>query len=89
MHVWPTLPTGLLASREGALMAASLIFEVTVKGRGGHAAMPHLTRDPLVALAQAISAVQVEGLCWAMQWLCLCIAGLGACCSDAAALLVR
>ena len=59
MHVWPTLPSGVLASREGPLLAASLIFEVTVKGSGGHAAMPHLTRDPIVAMAHAISAVQV------------------------------
>ena len=63
IHVWPTLPSGMLASRAGPLLAASLIFEVTVKGSGGHAAMPHLTRDPIVAMAHAISAVQVLFRC--------------------------
>ena len=62
MHVWPTLPSGVLASREGAFLAASMVFEVTVKGRGGHAAMPHLAHDPIVAAAHAISAIQVKAV---------------------------
>ena len=63
-----------MPAMQGPLMAASNIFEVTVKGRGGHAAMPHLSRDPIVAAAHAITAVQVRALstrphkasqCWA------------------------
>ena len=89
MHVWPTLPTGLLASREGALMAASLIFEVTVKGRGGHAAMPHLTRDPIVAMAQAISAVQVDEVAGQCSGCAFGLRAWGPCCLVAAALWSR
>jgi hypothetical protein len=43
MHVWPTLPTGVVASRPGPLLAACERFEILIAGVGGHAAMPHLT----------------------------------------------
>lgn len=39
MHVWPTLPTGAVASRPGPLLAAAEMFEIHVEGKGGHAAM--------------------------------------------------
>ena len=60
MHLWPSAATGTLNSRPGPIMAASKRFEVTIHGRGGHAAMPHLTRDPIVAASQAIVALQVS-----------------------------
>ena len=58
MHVWPTLPTGIIASRPGPLMAAAEMFEILISGKGGHAAMPHLTIDPIVASASFISNLQ-------------------------------
>jgi amidohydrolase len=58
MHNWPELPVGQFAIRPGPMMAAFDIFEITIKGRGGHAAMPHLTVDPIVAAAQLVSGLQ-------------------------------
>ncbi|KAG2490995.1 hypothetical protein HYH03_010667 [Edaphochlamys debaryana] len=58
MHVMPHLPSGSLHSRGGTIMAGALSFRVTVAGRGGHAAMPHLNVDPVVAAAGLMSALQ-------------------------------
>lgn len=58
MHVWPTLPSGSVRSRAGTIMAGAIQFEAVFKGRGGHAAIPHLTRDPVVAAAAAVGALQ-------------------------------
>ena len=58
MHVWPTLPSGVIATRPGALMAAAEMFTVEIHGKGGHAAMPHLTIDPIVAVSSLISNLQ-------------------------------
>src|SRR3954447_12622871 len=58
MHNWPELPVGEFAVRSGPMMAAFDIFEITVKGRGAHAAMPHLAVDPVVAAAQVVTGLQ-------------------------------
>ena len=58
MHNWPELPVGQFAIRPGPMMAAFDIFEITIKGRGGHAAMPHLAVDPIVAAAQVVTGLQ-------------------------------
>src|SRR5882724_4387414 len=58
MHNWPELPAGQFAFWPGPMMAAFDIFEITVKGRGAHAAMPHLAVDPIVAAAQVVNALQ-------------------------------
>jgi amidohydrolase len=58
MHVWPTLPSGAVASRPGPLLAACEIFEIVIHGVGGHAAMPHLTVDPIVTAAAIIMNLQ-------------------------------
>jgi amidohydrolase len=58
MHNWPELPAGQFAIRPGPMMAAFDIFEITISGRGGHAAMPHLAVDPIVAAAQVVSGLQ-------------------------------
>ena len=58
MHNWPGLPAGQFAIRPGPMMAAFDIFEITVEGRGAHAAMPHLGVDPVVAAAQIIGGLQ-------------------------------
>ena len=58
MHNWPGLPTGSFAIRPGPFFAATDEIAITVEGRGGHAAKPHETIDPLVIAAHVITAVQ-------------------------------
>jgi amidohydrolase len=58
LHNWPGLPAGHLGVRPGPVMAAFDVFEVSLRGRGAHGAMPHLAIDPVVAAAQMISAFQ-------------------------------
>jgi IAA-amino acid hydrolase len=58
MHVWPTLPTGTIASRPGPLLAAAEHFEIVVAGKGGHAAMPHLNVDPVVCASYLVVNLQ-------------------------------
>jgi hippurate hydrolase len=58
VHNWPGLPPGQMAVRPGPVMAATDEIVITVRGKGGHAAMPHLTVDPVVITAQVISALQ-------------------------------
>lgn len=57
-HVQPLLPAGTVACTPGGVNASSDEFTITVQGRGGHAAYPHLTRDPVVALAHLVVALQ-------------------------------
>lgn len=59
LHVWPFIPSGVLASRAGPIMGACQQFEVRITGVGGHAAMPHSTVDPIIAAANTISSLQV------------------------------
>jgi amidohydrolase len=58
LHNWPGLPAGQMAVKPGPVMAATDEVQVTLRGRGGHGAMPHLVVDPVVAAAQVISALQ-------------------------------
>jgi amidohydrolase len=58
MHNWPQLPAGRIALRAGPLMGAYDIFEIIATGRGAHAAMPHLSRDPMPFAAHVINALQ-------------------------------
>ena len=58
MHVWPTLPSGVIGGKEGAQLASSCLFEINIVGVGGHAAMPHLTVDPIVAGSALITQLQ-------------------------------
>lgn len=57
-HIWPTLPSGIVASRSGPIFAAAGFFTVTLSGGGGHAAMPHNTNDTVLAVAQCITMLQ-------------------------------
>jgi IAA-amino acid hydrolase len=59
LHVWPYIPAGTVASRAGTLLVAGSSLEITVTGRGGHAAMPHQCVDPVATAAQIISALQM------------------------------
>ncbi|WP_150524114.1 M20 aminoacylase family protein [Roseibium sediminis] len=58
MHNFPGLPVGEFAIRKGAIMAATDEFRITITGRGGHAAKPHETIDPVVIGSQVVSALQ-------------------------------
>jgi hippurate hydrolase len=58
LHNWPGLAAGHLAVRPGPVMAAFDVFEVRLRGRGAHGAMPHLAVDPVVAAAEMIGAFQ-------------------------------
>ena len=58
LHVWPQLPTGTFGSRPGVFLAASGFLEMTVRGRGGHAATPHFAIDPVTVSAQIITELQ-------------------------------
>jgi hippurate hydrolase len=58
MHNWPGLAAGRFAVRPGPVMAAFDIFELTVRGRGSHAAMPHLGIDPVVVAAKIVEGLQ-------------------------------
>jgi amidohydrolase len=54
----PRLPSGSIASRPGPLLAACERFEILIAGVGGHAAMPHLTVDPIVTASSIIMNLQ-------------------------------
>lgn len=58
MHNWPGIPVGSFALTSGPIMASSNVFEITITGRGAHAAMPHLGVDPIVTAAQLTCAFQ-------------------------------
>jgi len=58
LHNWPRKALGTFATREGPLMGAYDIFEIVVTGKGGHAAMPYVTRDPMLFAAHMINALQ-------------------------------
>ena len=58
MHNWPGLPLGDFAIRAGGLMAGSDVFTITVSGRGGHAAFPHQTIDPVLAASAIVLGLQ-------------------------------
>jgi hippurate hydrolase len=58
MHNWPGLPVGQFALKDGPVLAAASAFTITITGRGSHAASPHESRDPIIAGAQIVTALQ-------------------------------
>lgn len=58
LHGWPMLPLGKVATRPGPLLASVDDFIVEVHGSGGHAAYPHLCRDPILGAAHVVTALQ-------------------------------
>ena len=58
MHVMPNAPHGLVGGRAGPLLAAADQVEITVRGRGGHASMPHDTLDPVPVACEIVTALQ-------------------------------
>jgi len=58
MHNWPGLEAGRALAHVGPAMAGADIFILTIEGAGGHAAMPHQTKDPVVAAGMVTMALQ-------------------------------
>lgn len=58
LHLWNNLPLGMVGIREGALMAAVEVFDLTIQGKGGHGAIPQQTIDSIVVGAQVVNALQ-------------------------------
>ena len=56
-HVWPDVPVGSIAITDGASMASIDDFYITIKGKGGHAAMPHLCKNPIFPAIEVIDSV--------------------------------
>ena len=58
MHNWPNTKVGTFGVTPGPMMGSSNRFEITVKGKGAHAALPHLGADPLMATVQMAQSLQ-------------------------------
>jgi hippurate hydrolase len=58
MHNLPGLPLGTFASRPGPITASESLFEITVRARGGHAAMPHMGVDAITVAAEIVGGLQ-------------------------------
>jgi hippurate hydrolase len=58
LHISPNMPRGMFGSRAGALLASADELEIKVKGRGGHASMPHEALDPIPIACEIVIALQ-------------------------------
>lgn len=58
LHGMPGLPVGVLALRDGAMMASCAHFKVTIRGKSGHSSRPHQAIDPVVAAAAVVVELQ-------------------------------
>jgi amidohydrolase len=58
LHLWQPLPTGSVGIVKGAMMAQPDAFTITVKGKGGHGSMPHMTVDPILVASHLVVNIQ-------------------------------
>jgi hippurate hydrolase len=58
LHQSPTIPSGMIATKGRAIMASADTFQITVRGRGGHASMPHHATDPIPVACEIVTALQ-------------------------------
>jgi amidohydrolase len=58
LHLWRELKVGTIGVLDGPCMAAVDLFTITVRGKGGHAAYPHLSTDSVLAAAHLVTALQ-------------------------------
>ncbi len=58
LHNWPYLPEGVFAITTGAMTASADEFKVRITGKGGHAAFPHTTVDPVLVAAHIVTTLQ-------------------------------
>ena len=59
IHQSPTFPARLVATRPGPILASADEFRIDVRGRGGHASMPHHANDPIPVACELVQALQV------------------------------
>ena len=59
LHITPNVPTGMIATKPGPIMAAANVLRITITGMGGHASSPYLANDPMPVAAEIITALQV------------------------------
>jgi len=59
LHIWTNLPIGTVGVADGAIMSGSSIFRIVIQGKGGHAAMPYTTIDPVACAGQVINALHM------------------------------
>jgi hippurate hydrolase len=58
LHIWPTAKRGSVIGRAGPLLASADTLRATITGRGGHAAMPHESLDPIPVACEIVMALQ-------------------------------
>ena len=58
LHIWNQAPAGSVIVNRGTVFASADMFRVSVTGKGGHGALPHLAVDPVMAAAQIITTAQ-------------------------------
>ena len=58
-HLWSPLPVGQVVSQPGPIFSSADEIKITVKGKGGHGGMPHLTVDPIMIASHVVTALQV------------------------------
>ncbi|MCH8229360.1 MAG: amidohydrolase [Chloroflexi bacterium] len=57
-HLWNQIPTGIIGVNRATVFASADQFRLVVTGKGGHGAMPHMTIDPVIAMAEIITTAQ-------------------------------
>ena len=60
LHIWPNMPRGAVAGRAGPLLASADTLSATITGKGGHAAMPHDSLDPIPVACEIVMALQAH-----------------------------
>lgn len=58
LHIFPTLASGVFGIKEGHLMAATDVFDISIKGKGGHGAIPHKAVDSILTATEIITSFQ-------------------------------
>jgi len=58
LHIWNLMPLGRVGVNTGTVFAGADAVRLTVRGRGGHGALPHTTIDPIVTAAEIVTAIQ-------------------------------
>jgi hippurate hydrolase len=59
LHIMPNAPTGLFCGKPGPLLASADVLSISVRGKGGHASMPHDAIDPMPVACEIVTALQV------------------------------
>jgi hippurate hydrolase len=60
LHIWPNMPRGAVVGKPGPLLASADTLNATIVGKGGHAAMPHESLDPIPVACEIVMALQAH-----------------------------